>query len=69
MTLSLPRRYHGLHGEFPLWLNSDVCPVLSVQASGAAGLCEECIVFRWVIVLPVHDMVLLVADADDVVFW
>lgn len=28
MTLSLPRPYHDLHGEIPLWLNSEVCPVL-----------------------------------------
>ena len=33
MTLSLPRLYHGLHGEIPLWLNSEVCPVLAMQVT------------------------------------
>eukprot|EP01065_Artemidia_motanka_P030115 TRINITY_DN36134_c0_g1_i1.p1 TRINITY_DN36134_c0_g1~~TRINITY_DN36134_c0_g1_i1.p1 ORF type:complete len:439 (+),score=146.16 TRINITY_DN36134_c0_g1_i1:76-1392(+) len=28
MTLALPRPYHDLHGEIPLWLNSTVCPEL-----------------------------------------
>ena len=46
MTLSLPRLYHVLHGAIPQWLNSEGCPVLSMQVSFELQGCVKSALFH-----------------------